>query len=227
MPNREIVPDQKRKPFMNLQKVPQAVGQTKSESLFEDFLTDHNIAFERINEAASPRPDYLVTASDLKLIFEIKELSPDQDFGRAGIVYSRTVGSHVRERINASRKQIQYGASQGIPSILLIYNRLDPVFQMWGTEDLDFTTATYGELTILLDKRTRQVSEPFNGRNQSVQEGKNASFSAVGRLTDRGGHTNIALFENLFAKVQVPWEQLPGCFEVQRVQVSRDPLRFV
>ena len=71
--------------------------------------------------------------------------------------------------------------------ILLIYNNLDPVFQMFGTEEMDFTTAMYGELTILLDKNTRQSSEMFNGKNQSLQPRKNTSFSAVGRLCDRGG----------------------------------------
>src|SRR5450755_4640545 len=69
-----------------------------------------------------------------------------------------TPGDHVRRIIDRSKKQIQYGAAQGIPSILLIYNSLDPVFQNFGTEDHDFTAAMYGEYTILIDKNTRQSS---------------------------------------------------------------------
>ena len=197
---------------------------TKSEHLFETFLIANKVRFEKIEEIKEKgerRPDYLVTLGNLHLVFEIKELAEDDNFGVVGDPtkqniksHSRTVGDHVRRRIERSKTQIQYGANQGIPSILLIYNNLDAVFQMFGTEDIDFTTAMYGELTILIDKKTRQSSEMFNGMNQSLQENKNTSFSAVGRLCDRGGKTAVTLFENVFSKVAVPYEQLPACFEV-------------
>jgi len=209
---------------------------TKSEQLFETFLTANNVQFEKIEEIkerGAYRPDYLVTLGNLQLVFELKELAEDDNFGVVDDPtkpyiksHSRTVGDHVRRRIDSSKKQIQYGATQGIPSILLIYNNLDPVFQMFGTEEMDFTTAMYGELTILLDKNTRQSSEMFNGKNQTLQQRKNTSFSAVGRLCDRGGKTSVTLFENVFSKVTVPYEQLPPCFEVCRVEVSTDPLSF-
>lgn len=63
-------------------------------------------------------------------------------------------------------------------------------------------------------------------KNQSLQEVKNTSFSAVGRLCDRGGRTTVTLFENVFAKVRVPYELLPSCFDVRQVEVSREPSRF-
>jgi hypothetical protein len=84
--------------------------------------------------------------------------------------YSRTVGDHVRRRIERSNKQMQYGAKQGVPSVLLIYNNLDPILQMWGTEHLDFITATYGELTILLNKETKQRSELFWQKPNATKE---------------------------------------------------------
>jgi hypothetical protein len=209
---------------------------TKSEQLFETFLTANNVQFEKIEEIKEKeayRPDFLVALGNLHLVFELKELAEGANFGivddptKSYIKsHSRTVGDHVRRRIGSSKKQIQYGANQGIPSILLIYNNLDPVFQIFGTEDMDFTTAMYGELTILLDKKTRQSSETFNGKNQSLQEGKNTSFSSVGRLCDRGGKTTVTLFENVFSKLTVPYEQLPACFEVRRVEVSIEPLSF-
>jgi hypothetical protein len=64
----------------------------------------------------------------------------------------------------------------------------------------------------------------FNGKNQSLQQSKNTSFSAVGRLCDRGGKTRVTLFENIFGLVKVPYEQLPTCFDVCRVKVSAEPL---
>jgi len=207
---------------------------TKSEELFETFLADNNLTFERIKEDSSPRPDYLVSVGSAKIIFELKELAEDKNFGvvkdpaRPHIKsYSRTVGDHVRRRIEGAKKQIQYGAKQGLPSALLIYNNLDPVFQAFGTEDMDFTAAMYGEFTILLDKATRQSSEMFNGKNQLLQERKNTSFSAVGRLCDRGGKTAVTLFENVFSKLKLPFDQLPPCFEARRVEVSTEPLSLI
>jgi uncharacterized protein (DUF433 family) len=206
---------------------------TKSEQLFESFLTANKVQFEKIKEDTSHRPDYLVSIGDVKLVFEMKELAEDENFGVVEDPtkpyiksHSRTIGDHVRRRIEGARKQIQYGAKQGIPSLLLIYNNLDPVLQMFGTEDMDFETAMYGEYTILLDKSTGQSSERFNGKNQLLQESKNTSFSAVGRLCDRGGKTTVTLFENIFSRIKVPYEQLPPCFEVRRVEVSTEPLSF-
>jgi hypothetical protein len=204
---------------------------TKSEELFENFLQANNLQFEKIKEDTTPRPDYLVSIGDLKLVFEIKELSEDENFGVVAdpahphnTIHSRTVGDHVRRRIEGSKKQIQFGAKQGIPSVLLIYNNLDPVFQAFGTDDLDFTTAMYGELTLLLNKNTSETSEMFNGKNQLLQKNKNTSFSAVGRLCNRGGKTTVTLFENVFSTVMMPYELMPPCFDVKRVSISDEPL---
>ena len=107
---------------------------------------------------------------------------------------------------------------------MLIYNMIDPVFQLSGTDDLDFETAMYGKKTILIDKNTRESSGLFNGRDDSLQENRNTSFSAVGKLADRVGEPTVKLFENFYAKVQAPYDQLPPCFEVVRVVVSKvDP----
>jgi len=207
---------------------------TKSEQLFEDFLTANNIQFEKIEEIkekAARRPDYFLHIGNLQLIFELKELAEDEN---VGVVkdpahphiksHSRTLGDHVRRRIESSRKQIQYGAKQGVPSVLLIYNDVDPVFQMFGTESMDFISAMYGEPTILLNKETRAEYEMFSGKGQMIQEQRNTSFSAVGHLCDRGGTTTVTLFENVFAKVKIPYNLLPPCFDVQRIGVSTEPL---
>ena len=99
------------------------------------------------------------------------------------------------------------------------------MFQAFGTEDMDFTAAMYGEYTVRINKNTRETSDWFNGKNQLLQKSnKNTSFSAVGRLCDRSGETTVTLFENVFAKVKIPYDQLPPCFDVRRVEVSTEPL---
>jgi hypothetical protein len=160
---------------------------TKSETLFESFLATNELLFEKIKEDTTARPDYRVTLGNNDIIFELKELAEDENFGVVKDPaylhiksHSRTLGDHVRRRIEGSKKQIQYGARQGIPSVLLIYNNIDPVFQAFGTEPMDFIAATYGAYTILLNKETRAASDWFNGKDRMLQPAKNTSFSAVG-----------------------------------------------
>lgn len=204
---------------------------TKAEQLFEDFLTGNSLGFEKIKEASTPRPDYYVLLGELKLVFELKELAEDDNFGMMKDPQhphiksnSRTVGEHIRRRIERSKRQVRYGAEQSLPSVLLIYNSLDPVFQAFGTETHDFIAAMYGEYTIMLNPHTKTASEWFNGRNQMLQVEKNTSFSAIGHLCDSGGTTTVRLFQNVFAKVRVPFEALPACFDVQKIEVSFEPL---
>jgi hypothetical protein len=204
---------------------------TKSESLFEEFLTVNNLPFEKIKEDTTPRPDYRVSVGGVEIVFELKELAEDENFGVVKDPAfphikssSRTVGDHIRRRIESSKKQIQFGARQGIPSVLLIYNNIDPVFQDFGTEAMDFIAAMYGAYTILLNRETKAASDLFNGKDKMLQEGKNTSFSAVGHLRDRGGKTTVTIYENVFARVKIPYSQLPACFNVPRIEVSRDSL---
>lgn len=205
---------------------------TKSEGLFEDFLAANHLPFEKICEDTTPRPDYRVFVGEGQIIFELKELSEDENFGIVkDSAYphikssSRTRGDHIRRRIESSKKQIQYGAKQGIPSVLLIYNNIDPVFQDFGTEAMDFTAAMYGAYTIVIDRESNIATDWFNGKDQMLQESKNTSFSAIGHLCDRGGATTVTLYENVFAKVKVLFDLLPPCFEVRRMDVSTAPLR--
>ncbi len=71
-----------------------------------------------------------------------------------------------------------------------------------------------------------ETSSLFQGRNDELQESKNTSFSAVGRLSDRGGNLAVTLFENVHSKVKIAYELLPTSFDVKRVEVSKGPLSF-
>ena len=79
---------------------------TKSEGLFEGFLATNNLPFEKIKEEDTPRPDYRVSVGGCVIIFEIKELAEDGNFGVVkDPVYphikssSRTLGKHIRRQI--------------------------------------------------------------------------------------------------------------------------------
>lgn len=193
---------------------------TKSEEIFENFLLENNLEFEKIQEENSPRPDYLVKIDTLKLAFEIKELAEDENFKTEPFaVSSHTVGEHIRKKIHDARRQIQFAAKQEIPSILLIYNNIDPL-HLFGTENMDFISAMYGDYTVVVNTSTGKIINSFQGQNQSLSEAKNTSFSALGRLSPYIGKMKVTLFENVFSKVKIPYQQLPKCFDVIYIQIE-------
>jgi hypothetical protein len=193
---------------------------TKSEKVFETFLIGNNLEFKEIAEDDSPRPDYLVKIGVFKMMFEIKELAEDKNFKTKQFsVSSRTVGEHIRKKIQEARKQIQFAAKQGLPSILLIYNNLDPL-HLFGTENMDFISAMYGEYTVVFDKSNGKISDSFHGRNQSFAAAKNTSFSAIGRLSPYLGKMKVTLFENVFSKIKIHYDRLPVCFDVINFKIE-------
>ena len=196
------------------------IVKTKSEETFEMFLTENNLEFEKIKEEGTPRPDYLVKIGDFNLVFEIKELYEDENFKtKPFALSSRKVGSHIRKKIHYSRKQIKFAAKQGIPSVLLIYNNIDPL-HLFGTENHDFIYAMYGDYTLVFDKSNGKITNCFYGKNQSFSEIKNTSFSAVGRLTPSAGKMKVTLFENVFSKVKIQYDKLPACFNVVNIRIE-------
>lgn len=147
-------------------------------------------------------------------MFEVKEMSEDDNLQKEQFaVSSRTVGDHVRRKITEAKSQIQFGANLGLPSVMLIYNDIDLRF---GTEDRDFWSAMYGEHTVRIEVNSRKITDSYSGRNKSFMESKNTSFSAVGRLFrhPRSDNIEVTLFENIFAKIPLPYERLPLYFEV-------------
>ncbi len=158
---------------------------TESETLFQQFLIVHGLPFTRVPVASTPRPDFSVGAYTGwgPLLFEIKEITADCNFATDRFsVSTRVIGDHIRSKIRESNKQIKYGADLGIPSILIIYNALDTNFHAFGSEDHDFQTAMLGEVTLEIGIVSGALVNVKNGRNRSLREKHNTSFSAVGHL---------------------------------------------
>ena len=191
---------------------------TKSEDLFEKFLDENCISYERIKVAGQGRSmDYLLIINGYEVAFEIKEISKDENF--KADLSSRTVGAHIRAKISKGKKQIQSVARNGVPAVLLIYNNLDPM-HLFGTENHDFMAAMHGELTVRISKRSNKIIDMFHGHNKSFSKGKNTSFSAVGRLRPCQGRLEVTLFDNPWARVKLDYAKLPDCFEIQYVYID-------
>jgi len=192
-------------------------SKTKSEVLFESFCDANRIPWEEVPRGPNPTPDYVVTLHGEYVYFEIKQINEDDAFDTAKGLSSRTVGSHIRTKIAESRKQVQPSAKKGAPSILLVYNNLDPL-QLFGTESHDFVSAMYGEMTVTL--KGREIDDSFYGRNSMLRNQHNTSFSAVGHLRDSPLGPAVRLYENVFARNRLDFASLPRCIEVVRIEVT-------
>lgn len=187
--------------------------ETLSETLFEHFLEAHVLPFDRVPVVeGARRPDYLVRMPN-SVLFEVKELTEADLFAQGPYKFSRrTVGEHIRRKIQDSKAQIQYGKKLGMPSVLLIYNALDPL-HLFGTEDHDFRAAIHGEWTLCLSKQTGIRVGSGYGSNSSFQAQKNTSFSALAHMAPCAGAMGVRLFANRYAKLPVP-SDLPTCLEL-------------
>lgn len=192
----------------------------EAETLFESFCHTHRIAWERIPNGQTRTPDYLVYLLDGESVyFEVKQLDADDSFDASAGHYSRNVGAHIRKKIADARKQVQPGASEGVPCVLLVYNNLDPR-QAFGTEPHDFISAMYGEMTVVL--KDNVVTDSFHGRNAFLRQGHNTSFSAVGHIRKSAPGTTIQLYENVFACNPLSFSSIPACIEVVRIEVAEN-----
>lgn len=192
-------------------------AKNKSELLFEGFCQHHGLEMSPVATGPNPTPDYHLSFGEAVIFVEIKQIESEEGIDRDG-VSSRIVGDHVRHKIAEARKQVQAASRAGYPTILLIYNMVDESFQSFGTERHDFIAAMYGEHTVRLNDG--KVAESFHGKRSELQGAKNTSFGAVGHLRRTNGAAEVTLYENAYARHAVPFDVLPKCFEVLRVEVE-------
>jgi len=197
------------------------VAKTVAEAVFEEFCNSNSIPCEKIVEGPDATPDYRVSIKGQFVVVEVKQIDEDDNFNSNGGVSTRTVGSHIRKKIHDTRrrKQLKSASSEGTPTILLVYNNLDPL-RLFGTEPHDFVSAMYGELTVVLNPKANKIEDSFHGRNSSFRENRNTSFSAVGRLHKTNSVPTVHLYENIFAKNPLNFSSLPKCFEVTRIALE-------
>lgn len=189
---------------------------TESEALFEAFCATHRLDWAPHGTTDTPTPDYRLNFAGVTVCVEVKQIESEVGFV-AGGRQSRTVGEHVRRKITEAKAQLQAASYAGFPTILLIYNTVDPR-QAFGTEVHDFTFAMYGELTVRL--KEGHIEDSFHGRNSSLRPSMNTSFSALGHLRRTESGAEVKIFENAYARHPLPYEALPECIEVVRIEIE-------
>jgi len=192
-------------------------AQTAGELAFESFCKAHRIPCTKIKEGSDSTPDYEVILNGTTAYVEVKDIEEDENFRATGA--SRTVGSHVRAKIHEAKGQLQPVARAGAPTLLLIYNALDP-YQSFGTEQHDFLAAMYGEVTVAISRSSGKIVDSFQGKNRSLAVEKNTSFSAVGGIYTARADVTVVIYENVFAKNAIDFSSIPACIDARRVVIE-------
>ena len=93
--------------------------------------------------------------------------------------------------------------------------------QSFGTEPHDFICAMYGELTVVLNPKSKKIENSFHGQNASFRKKKNTSFSAVGGIYRTKNGPIVRIYENIFCeKNRLDFSLLPKCIEVTRIELA-------
>ncbi|WP_311295065.1 hypothetical protein [Xanthomonas sp. WCS2018Cala2-20] len=192
---------------------------TVSEQVFETFCAHHRLDCKRIAETSTRTPDYHVWLGSTVVAVEIKQIESTRGIDPNG-GWSRTIGWHVRQKISEARAQLRVAASAGMPTVLLIHNTVDP-FQLFGTEQHDFLSAMYGELTVRIDTSGKAASSLYHGRHAALRENVNTSFSGVGHLRATRSGAEVTVYENVFAAHALPFGEIPDCIAIVRVELDQ------
>ena len=188
---------------------------TESELLFEQFCFDNELSWRPYGEEKHRTPDYRVSFDDVAICVELKQIESRRGMEESGRM-TRVVGDRIRREITKATEQVQEGARAGFPTLLLVYNAVDPL-QAFGTEPHDFMCAMYGELTVRIVDGT--AGDSYHGRNARLRDGVNTSFSAIGHLRNAKSGPKLTIYENVYARCPLPYAALPACIEVVRVEV--------
>lgn len=146
---------------------------TDSEALFEKYLDNQGIAYERLPELPEleqKQPDYRVQHGDLACVFEVKQLDepPDRRSGKYPIT------EPIQRRISEARAQFRQ------------YENCCCSLVLWSSgirrsvETTSVLRAAFGEWVDFPDLLTEQPpAYEFSGRDSALSPTKNTRISAI------------------------------------------------
>lgn len=192
---------------------------TDSEKLFEQYLSQHDVPFERIPTGSSPTPDYLVTIKTKQVAVEVTSIKSGLIFDDAG-GWSRTVGNAIRREITHKSNQLKWAKERKLSSLLLMFDSESPGFPR-VLEDMDFETAMYGARTFKINRQTLRSGQTYNGQNKKMRPNSNVHISCLGRINySFQQKLEVTIFSNLFADVKIEQADWPACFNLKQIEIE-------
>ncbi|AQQ71168.1 hypothetical protein SMSP2_01534 [Limihaloglobus sulfuriphilus] len=152
---------------------------TKSEKLFEELCCSNDIKFKRLPEGENQQPDYLLDLNGTKVIFEIKQIEPndyDKKFNRelsekGTATETRNtdkVAKRVRNAIDSASKQIKSYINENgqVPAVVVIFDNAKNGY----TDSYTIQTALYGWERFLIStgRDYKVVDRGFGDRNNKM-----------------------------------------------------------
>ena len=202
---------------------------TISEEQFERFCKSGNLPFVRLEPDGQKTPDYEVVLGEQQAIFEIKELTPNEEDMQAlrdmeekhsASWGSNKVGNRIRYKIDDAKRQLERLAGGKFPGVVLLYDARPPLIR--GIYSYEIEVAMYGFETIDLHVPDR-IGEPVTfgkhrfGKGKKLRHDCHSFISAVGVLRESNpdGTLHMDLYHNIYADKPLPLDRL-----VQRKDIS-------
>jgi hypothetical protein len=195
---------------------------TISEQHFEAFCRQADIDLTRLPETDLKTADYSVVIGGQRVIAEIKEINANEDDLRAhqkimeeqcAVWGTNKVGSRIRYKIDAAKRQIERLTAGTFPGIIVLYDaRPELVRGVWPYEVL---VAMYGNETIDLHI-SKCHAEPVRfgvhrfGKGKKLRHDSHTYISALAvlRETANSDHFHMDFFLNVFADYPLPIEHI-------------------
>ena len=194
---------------------------TTSEQLFERFCTQSVIPFVRLLPDGIETPDYEITLGGVRVIVEIKELTPNEEEWQAlceleekhSTSWGGTVGKRVRYKIDAAKHQLERLAGGRCAGVLLLYDARPQPFR--GISPYEIEVAMYGFEAIDLHV-PEGIGTPVHfgthrfGKGKKLRHDCHTYISAIGilRETDTSGQYHIDFYHNVHTDHPLPLTEI-------------------
>jgi hypothetical protein len=208
---------------------PYYMTKTKSELLFEQLCSEHDVRCEPVSRGPIRTPDYDVYFGAQQVVVEVKQVEPTADEAKeiarweAGevITFGGEAGKRVRQEVTDSKKQLRARAKGRFPALLVLYNNAEPISFL---DPMFVLVAMYGALTLPIFT-PKDGGTPFGGRlrfggKRRVTKEHNTTLSAVCVLVlNPEDKTTLTFYHNYFAALSFD----PQWFQGERVRHYRLP----
>ena len=207
-------------------------SRTTSEEVFERFCSERQIPLRRIPEAHTRTPDYELECGQVRVVVEVKEVTPNDEERESerlaqrgvGKAISHTPGDRVRHKIKSCSGQIKARARGVLPSMLVVFDR----GRVAGHVDpYNIRVAMYGLEQVYISVPPIGMGSPHAvgmgyGPKRQMSPDHNTSISAIGALVMTGpDDIFLIVYHNKFAQVPLP----PGClapYGIQQFMLAAD-----
>ena len=195
---------------------------TISEEQFEHFCRQASIPCTRLAEGEEKTADYDILLGGQRIIVEVKEIKANEadrqalcelrekhSAGRG----TNKVGSRIRNKIGAAKRQIERLAAGKCPGVLLLYDTRSP--EIRGVWPYEILVAMYGYETIDVHV-SEDSNEPVRFGTHRFGKGKKLGpdchtyISAIGilRETVLANVLHIDLYHNVYADHPLPLAEI-------------------